>query len=62
MDDLHVALMKVIVPIATFFGWAVDKLPSIAAAVSIAWMVYQWYHSEPMKQRRRRRRPKGTRK
>ena len=32
-----------------------NALPSIAAAVSIAWMLFQWYHSAPMVARREKR-------
>lgn len=58
MDDLQLAIMKVIVPMATVFGWLADALPSIAAAVSIAWMLFQWYHSAPMVAHREKRKLK----
>lgn len=58
MDDLQLAIMKVLVPMFTIAGWVVDALPSIAAAVSIAWMLYQWYHSAPMAARREKRKAK----
>lgn len=53
MDDFSVALTKILVPVATVAGWAFDCLPKIAAGVSIAFMIFQWYHSAPMKERRR---------
>jgi hypothetical protein len=61
MDDLTVALMKAFVPLATIAGWMAQALPPLAALASILWIGYQWYHSEPMKQRRQRRRAKGKR-
>lgn len=55
MDDLQLAIMKVIVPMATILGWVADALPAIAAAVSTAWILFQWYHSAPMVARREKR-------
>jgi hypothetical protein len=53
MEDLHVALKTVLVPLATLCGWIANALPPIAALASILWIGFQWYHSAPMKERRR---------
>lgn len=56
------AISTVGIPGLVVFGWLVDRLPVVAAGVSILWMVYQWYWSEPMRTRRRirrRRKAKG---
>lgn len=50
------------VPGMVVFGWMMERLPALAALVSILWMIFQWYHSEPMRMRRRaqrRRKAKG---
>jgi len=42
--------------IYTIASWVANALPPVAAAVSIAWVGFQFYHSEPMKERRERKR------
>ena len=53
MQDLNAATKAVVIPLLTIGGWIANALPPIAALVSILWVVFQWYHSAPMKERRR---------
>lgn len=39
----------------TIAGWFANVLPPLAALVSILWIVFQFYHSAPMKARRDRK-------
>ena len=55
MDDLQLAIMKVLVPMFTIAGWVVNLLPPLAALASILWIWFQWYHSAPMVARREKR-------
>lgn len=43
---------------ATVIGWCARALPPMAAFASIFWIVFQWYHSAPMKHWRDRRKNK----
>ncbi len=56
MDHYETIFKNMIVPIFTLVGYAFDKLPHLAAAMSIAWIVWQWYHSPPMLERRAKKR------
>ena len=53
MNDLIAAFKSGAIPVATLFGWIADALPPLAALASILWIWWQWYHSAPMKERRR---------
>lgn len=52
MDDLSSIVKQITVPVITLFGWFAGALPPLAALASIAWIVYQWYHSAPQVARR----------
>lgn len=55
MKELEQLVTSLGVAIATIATWVTGWLPPAAALISIAWISFQWYHSEPMKERRRRR-------
>lgn len=48
--------LSLVTAITTICGWIASALPPLAAAASIAWICFQFYHSEPMKARRERKR------
>jgi len=48
--------LSFVTAIYTIAGWLASALPPVAAAASIAWIGFQFYHSEPMKERRERKR------
>lgn len=58
MHDLKHILeaLSLLTAITTIAGWIASALPPMAAAASIAWIAFQFYHSEPMRARRERKR------
>lgn len=55
MTDMGQYLKTTIVPLGTFFAAVGDILPPLAAFFSICWMAWQWYHSPPMKEWRKKK-------
>lgn len=54
-------LKSILVPILTFFGYMADLLPKAAAAVSIGWMLWQWWHHPKMVEIRDKRKRRKAR-
>ncbi len=48
--------LSLLTAVYTIAGWIASALPPVAAAASIAWIAFQFYHSEPMRARRERKR------
>lgn len=61
MEEIKQAVSALIVPVTTLGTWVAGLLTPAAAAVSIAWIIFQWYHSTPMKERRERKRQERQR-
>lgn len=56
IDNIAGVLVTFCVAVSTIGTWLAETLPSLAAAASIAWIGWQWYHSAPMKEIREARR------
>jgi hypothetical protein len=56
MEEFKQAVVALAVPLTTLGTWVTGILTPAAAAISIAWICFQWYHSAPMKERRERKR------
>lgn len=57
MNDLKHFLeaMSLISAVTTCASWIAGALPPMAAFLSMAWIAFQFYHSEPMRARRARK-------
>lgn len=58
MDALKEIAGSIVVAGTTIAGWLAGMLPPMAALASIAWIGFQFYHSAPMKERRKARKEK----
>lgn len=58
LESVISAVTTAAVMVSTVTTWFLDRLPPLAALVTILWVIFQWYHSAPMVERRRRARAK----
>jgi len=47
--------ISLVTAITTLAGWIANALPPMASLLSIMWLIFQFYHSEPMRARRARK-------
>jgi hypothetical protein len=46
--DAALSVVSIVAPVGVVVAWVFEKLPSIAAAVSIAFIVWQWHRMAKM--------------
>lgn len=53
--DIAEGAFHLLVPVGTAVAWLAGILPPLAALASILWICWQWWHSKPMVEWRKRR-------
>lgn len=56
--DVAEAVYHLLIPVGTAIAWLTGILPPLAALASILWIGWQWWHSKPMVEWRKRRKGK----